>query len=180
MLQIVIPPKELYDDATSQFFWTKLQVLQLEHSLVSVAKWESKWCKPFLSSENKTREETLDYVRCMTITQNVDPDVYKFISDKEIKIISSYIEAPMTATTFSKDTDHRINREIITAEIVYYWMITLNIPPEYQKWHFNRLITLINVCNIKNNPPKKMKRKALAARNNAINMARRKNLNTPG
>lgn len=180
MLQITIPALELFDEAKNEFVTTKEQTLQLEHSLVSLSKWESKWCKPFLSKQDKTPEELLDYVKCMTITQNVDPDTYRFLTNDNLKQINSYIEAPMTATTFSDDKNGKKNREIVTAELIYYWMIALNIPFECQKWHLNRLLTLVKVCNIKNQPPKKMSKKELMNRNAALNAARRKQFNTSG
>lgn len=180
MLQITIPATELWNEKTNEFVKTKEQILQLEHSLVSLSKWESKWCKPFMSKTEKTSEETIDYIRSMTITQNVDFDVYNCITNEIINEVSTYIEAPMTATTFSNDNKNVINREIITAEIIYYWMVALSIPFECQKWHLNRLLTLINVCNIKNQPKKKAGKGNIYARNRALNEARRKELNTAG
>lgn len=179
MLQIKIHDNELWDENESRFIKVKEQTLQLEHSLVSLSKWESKWCKPFFSKEEKTFEETLDYVKCMTITQNVKPEVYRCLTKEHIEQINNYIEAPMTATTFASDK-HSPSREIITAELIYYWMIALNIPFECQKWHINRLLTLIRVCNIKNQPPKKMSRSETLRRQSALNAARRQQLNTKG
>ena len=155
MLTIVIKRNEQYDEIKEEFIESKKQILQLEHSLVSLSKWESKWHKPFLSKEEKTHEETIDYIRCMTITQNVDSDMYNFISKAEMKKITNYIEDPMTATVIS-NTKKLYSKEIITAELIYYSMVALNIPFECQKWHLNRLLMLIEVCNIKNTPPKKM------------------------
>ena len=163
-----------------EFGKSKEQVLQLEHSLVSLSKWESKWCKPFLTRIDKTKEETIDYIRCMTMTQNVDPDVYFFITDDNILSVKNYILAPMTATIIPKDDTQVINREIVTAEIIYYWMVALTIPFECQKWHLNRLITLIEVCNIKNQPAKKLSNKELLARNRALNEARKLEYQTRG
>jgi hypothetical protein len=180
MLQIIVPAKELYDEKTEMFFTTKEHVLQLEHSLVSLSKWESKWCKPFLTKEEKTDEESIDYIRCMTLTQNVDPEIYKLINQENIDAVSKYIEAPMTATTFTNENNKVTNREIVTSEIIYYWMVALNIPFECQKWHLNRLLTLINVCNIKNQPPKKMKPKDILTKNRALNEARLNELKTAG
>jgi hypothetical protein len=180
MLTITIPAIEGFDEEKQEFVnLTKEQTLQLEHSLVSLSKWESKWCKPFLSRKEKTLEETIDYIKCMTITQNVNPDVYKYLSNDNISKIESYIDAPMTATTFSMDTQKSSN-EITTAELIYYWMISLNIPMECQKWHLNRLLTLIRVCNVKNTPPKKMNKGDIMRRNAALNAARKKQLNTHG
>lgn len=175
MLKITIPPGEQYDEVNNLFIVSKEQPLQLEHSLVSLSKWESKWCKPFLSKEEKSIEETLDYIRCMTVTQNVDPKVYNLLTDKNIDEINAYIDAPMTATTFSQQKGP-INKSVITAEIIYYWMVTFNIPFECQKWHLNRLLTLINVCSIKSQTPKKMSAKE---RRN-LNAARRKAHKTRG
>lgn len=181
MLQITIPEFELWDEPKQEFIPVKEQTLQLEHSLVSLSKWESKWCKSFMSSRDKTDEETLDYIRCMTITKNVNPLIYHGLRAEHIKQINAYIEAPMTATWFSKkEKKGKLNNETITAELIYYWMIALQIPVEFEKWHLNRLITLIRVCNIKNQPPKKMNRRELLARNKALNDARRKQLNTTG
>lgn len=178
MISIHIPEIELLDEKTMEFIKIKPQDLVLEHSLISISKWESKWHKPFLANNNKSTEEVIDYLRCMTITQNVDPIVYDFISKDDILRIDEYIQDSMTATTFSNQ--QRRNRDIITAEIVYYWMVTFNIPFECQKWHLNRLLTLINVCSIKNQPAKKMSKADIRSRNAALNEARRKALGTRG
>lgn len=180
MLQITIPGAEYFDDAKQEFVYEKEQTLQLEHSLVSLSKWESKWKKAFLSGKDKSYEETLDYIKCMTITKNVNPSVYSRLSSKNLEQINSYISDPMTATYFPKDETKKNSREVVTSELIYYWMIAMNVPPEYQKWHLNRLLSLIRVCEIKNAPPKKMGRKELMSRNAALNAARRKRLNTRG
>jgi len=180
MLRITIPAVEQWDEIKQEFVFTKEQTLSLEHSLVSLSKWESKWCKAFLTKQEKTLEETLDYIKFMTITKNIDPEVYNYLTNRNIIEINEYIEAPMTATYFSDEKISKTNRELITAEIIYYWMIALNIPFECQKWHLNRLLTLIKVCNIKNQPPKKRGKKEIMSRNNALNAARRKQLNTRG
>ncbi|MDR1753390.1 MAG: hypothetical protein LBR74_00585 [Eubacterium sp.] len=180
MLQVLIPAHDVFDNERQEFLTVKPESFQIEHSLVSVSKWESKWKKPFLSKYDKTDEETVDYIRCMTITQNVDTSVYKRISTEMFSKITDYINDSMTATWFNDKQDSRRNREIITAEIIYYWMIALNIPWECQKWHLNRLLTLIRVCNIKNQPPKKRGRKSALAERQAINKARRQQYNTKG
>lgn len=179
MLSIVVPEREYYDEDKNEFIHSKETTLQLEHSLVSLSKWESKWNKPFLSSKDKTDEEILDYIRCMTITQNVDPSVYLRLSKQNVEQIVNYINLPMTATTFS-DRENGKKGEIITAEIVYYWMISLNVPFECQKWHLNRLLTLIKVCSIKNTPPKKMSKNEILNRNRALNASRRRALGSKG
>lgn len=181
MLTITIPAGEIFNSETNEIISTKEQTLTLEHSLVSLSKWEAKWGKPFLGKESKTNEEMLDYIRCMTITQNVDPKVYSFITTKNIEEISKYIEAPMTATWFNeREGKGKYNNEVITSEIIYYWMVSFNIPVEFQKWHLNRLLTLIKVCSIKNEPPKKMSKREILDRNKAINKARRASMNTSG
>ena len=180
MLHITVPAREFYDESTEEFIEIKEQTLTMEHSLISISKWEAKWKKPYLSREEKTREEVLDYLRCMTIGKEPDPSVYRALTKENIQDISDYINDSMTATTF-KDVGPKGNREIITSEIIYYWMIAQNIPTEYEKWHLNRLITLIKVCSIKNNPnQKKMSRSEIARQNHAINAARRKKYGTRG
>lgn len=174
MLTIVIPETEEFDPITSTFTVYKREVLNLEHSLVSLSKWESKWKKPFLTDKEKTPEETIDYIRCMTVNNNVDPSVYGRLSMKAVQQINDYISDPMTATTFSEDKNQKKNREVVTAELIYYWMVALQIPFECQKWHLNRLITLIRVCNIKNEPPKKMSKADIYRQNAALNAARRR------
>lgn len=180
MLTITIPGGEYFDERKQEFFTTKDFSLVLEHSLVSLSKWEANWKKPFLSREPKNLEETIDYVKCMTLTQNVPDYIYLNITNDIMKEINQYIDAPMTATTFSKERNGPKSREIITAEIIYYWMIAYNIPLECQKWHLNRLLTLVKVCNIKNTPAKKMGKKDLYSRNAALNAARKKQYNTRG
>ena len=186
MLSVIIPakpPSELYDEKENKFIYVparKEYKLQLEHSLVSLSKWESKWCKPFLSNKGMTDEESIDYIRCMTITQNVPSEAYYDLPAEEIQKISDYINAPMTATTFSGNEKGAGNRKVITSEVIYSWMVALQIPPEYQKWHLNRLLTLIRVCNINNEPPKKMGTKQAASQYAALNAARRAKLNSKG
>lgn len=180
MLRITIPAAEFWDEVNEEFIYTKEQTLQLEHSLVSLSKWESKWCKAFLGKQDKTDEEILDYVKCMTITQNVDPEVYTRLTAANYKEINAYIEAPMTATYFSDDKLTKGGREVVTAELIYYWMIAFNIPVEFQKWHLNKLLTLIRVCNIKNSPPKRRSKREIMKRNAALNAARRKQWNSRG
>lgn len=180
MLYIEVPlENEKWDENKQEFIEPKKQILQLEHSLVSLSKWESKWCKPFLSS-SKTDEEILDYIKCMTITQNVSPVVYNYLTDSNIQEIVDYINAPMTAATFYNRQNTKINREIVTADLIYYWMISLQIPFECQKWHLNRLLALIKVCDIKNTPPKKRTRNEISAEYARINAARRQQYNTKG
>lgn len=180
MLQVDIPERELFDEATSTFIYLKGATLQLEHSLVSLSKWESKWCKPFLGKDTKTDEETMDYIKCMTITQNVDPSVYDSLPSNILSDIDRYINSPMTATWFSDDTKPANNKDIITAEIIYYWMIAQQIPMECQKWHLRKLLTLINVCGIKNSKPKKRNKKEMLNDRRVLNEKRKAELNTKG
>ena len=180
MLQITINAGECWDETKREFVSTKAQTLQLEHSLVSLSKWESKWRKAFFTKREMSHEEILDYIKCMTITQNVKPETYSCLTSEHIDQIREYIESPMTATYFSPDKSGRTSSETVTSELIYYWMIALNIPFECQKWHLNRLLTLIKVCNVKNQPPKKMSRRDILSRNHAMNAARRKHLNSKG
>lgn len=182
MLSITIPAMEKYDEANNKFVKVKEQTLSLEHSLVSLSKWESKWHKPFLGKD-KTYEETIDYIKCMTLTQNVDPRVYNDLTQSIVNQIVDYIHDSMTATWFSDDkktSTGKVHNETITSELIYYWMITLNVPVEFQKWHLNRLLTLIKVCNLKNAPQKKLSKRELIARNRALNNARRQAANSRG
>lgn len=182
MLTVIVPEKELFDEETGEFIYTKDQVLVLEHSLVSLSKWESKWKVPFLADNNKTTEQWTDYIKCMTITQNVPDNIYHSLTLENYKDINSYIQDSMTATTFTEHskpaTGH--NGEIITSEVIYYWMTALSIPIECQKWHLNRLLTLVRICNIKNTPPKKMSTRDIINNNAALNAARRKKFNSRG
>lgn len=181
MLLIHVPETELFDNSTCEFSTIKEMNLALEHSLVSLSKWESKWHKPFLHpTDKKSTEEILDYIRCMTLTQNVKPEVYYSLTAENLRQIQEYIDNQMTATTFNQNQPEIPSREIITAELIYYWMIMYNIPVEFEKWHLNRLLTLIKVCSIKNSKPKKMGRRALMSRNAALNAARRQQLNSRG
>lgn len=180
MLQITVPAGEFFDEETNEFVIVKEQTLQMEHSLVSLSKWEAKWNKAFLGKSEKSTEEMIDYFRCMTITKNVDPLVYLCLSQENIDAISQYINAPMTATTIREIQHGPSSRETVTSELIYYWMISLNIPFECQKWHLNRLITLIRVCQIKTQPPKKMSRGEVMRQNASLNAARRRKLHSRG
>lgn len=172
MLRLTIPEQEVFNDETQEFSFTKETRLQLEHSLVSISKWEAKWHIPFLRKEPMTLEQTIDYIRCMTITQNVPEEAYNFLTKRNINDVIDYINDPMTATT----VNHRkktTSRQIVTSELIYYWMTVLNIPPQYEKWHLNRLLMLIDVCNANNAPANKMSRRETAEEYRAINARRR-------
>jgi hypothetical protein len=180
MISITIPATEAFDEIKGEFLYSKEQTLQLEHSLISISKWESKWCKPFISNDEKSTEEVIDYVKCMTLNPNIEDSVYRCLTKDNMKQINDYIDAPMTATTFFEEKNGKRNREVITSELIYYWMIALNIPFECQKWHLNRLLTLVRVCNVKNQPPKKMSKKEIMSRNASLNAARRQKFNSKG
>lgn len=179
MLHLTIPDLEIFDEHKNEFVNIKGGTIKIEHSLVSISKWESKWNKPFLTKEQKSIEETIDYIKSMTITQNVKPELYNNITNDNITSVSRYISLPMTATTFN-DTNSTSTKDIITSEIIYYWMISYNIPFECQKWHVNRLLTLIRVCSKKNEKPKKMSKSEIMNRNRDINNRRRQQLNSNG
>lgn len=190
MLKITIPKHEEWNDELQRFVGIDRDyTLSLEHSLVSISKWEQKWHKPFLSDDAKTYEETCDYVRCMNMTQNIPDEVFVGIPADVIARVNEYIADPATATWFNDATAEgqrgRMKKEVITNEIVYYWMIELGIPEQYAKWHFNHLMTLIKVINIKReeadpNSKKKLTTNQILANNAKLNAARRKAMHTKG
>lgn len=189
MLNIHIPESEFFDDSKYEFIKTKESDLCLEHSLVSISKWESKWKKPFITKNPHTSEELIDYIKYMTLTQNVDENVYLTIKTdpKLLKKINDYIDDKMTATIFSENKTangmpvHKSNGgKIITSELIYYWMFSYQIPIECQKWHLNRLLTLIRIFNIEQGNGKKMSKRDTLANNKALNAARRQRLNSRG
>ena len=181
MLSITVPiGEEQWDEENEEFVYPERKTIQLEHSLISLSKWESKWKKAFLSKKERTPEETIDYIKCMTVTQNVDPRVYEYLTNENIEQINQYICDPMTATYFREEKNAKTSREVVTSELIYYWMIAFNIPQEYQKWHLNRLLTLIRVCELKSSPPKKKSMKEIWEERTALNAERKKKLNTKG
>lgn len=180
MLKIKIPKNELFNDRTGEFLEIPEQELTLEHSLVSVSKWESKWKKPFLDSKGRTTQEIIDYIRCMTLTQNVKPEVYKGIDQRIIQQVLDYMDDSMTATWFSNEPKGKTNKRVVTSELIYCWMFNLGIPIECQKWHLNRLMTLIKVCDLEGAPKKKMKGAELAKHNRSLNEARKARMKTNG
>lgn len=182
MLPLVIPEREYFDDSKQEFVKVKAQTLTLEHSLLSISKWESEWKKPFLSKETRTYEETISYIKCMTLNSGVSDRVYRSLTVKDRNKVLDYIEDKMTATWFNDPPGGRKGGrgQVVTSELVYYWMIEYGIPFECQKWHFNRLLTLIRICEIKSGPSKKMPMRELFASNRALNEARRKALGSKG
>ena len=184
MLHIDVGGGEFFNDLTNEFYYVKPRSLTMEHSLLSISKWESKWKKPYMSKDpkhSKTFEEDLDYIRCMTITKDVDPLLYNNLTADDYKKIREYCDDPHTATTITSLNPQNKKPRIVTSELVYCWMVSYNIPAEYEKWHINRLLTLIRVCSIENNPNgKKMSKAAIARQNAEINAARRAKYNTKG
>ena len=181
MLVLDIPERELFDESTDRFIKTKAQTLKLEHSLISISKWESRWLKPFLTKEKKTQEELLDYIKCMNTNPVQDTDIVQYLSANELNKIIEYINSPMTATTvtFFDEKKPRAKEETVTSELIYYWMISAEIPFECEKWHINRLFALLKICSAKNAPKKKMT-KDMAQSQAALNAKRRANLKTRG
>ena len=175
MLQLKISSSRWFDEAREEFVIYPATSLKLEHSLISVQRWEAKWHKSFLNAKELTQEEVMDYVRCMSLDQNVDPSVFARLTSADVEKIKAYIADPMSATTFSSYQKNTPSRQIITAEIIYYWMTSFNIPFECAKWHLNQLLTLIRVCGIKGNPGGKIKgnSRELGKQRAALNKARR-------
>lgn len=179
MLQITLPV-ELWDEGKQEFVYLPGQTLQMEHSLVSLSKWESKLGKPFLTKEGKTYEESLEYLKCMMLTPDVTEETYEYLMTYKLSEIDAYINAPMTATTLPANRGGRGRPETVTAELIYYWMIAMQIPSDYENWHLNKLITLIGVCNVKNSPDKKRSSDEILREQMALNEERRKQLKSKG
>jgi hypothetical protein len=180
MLTIVVPGVEMFDEETQEFTTKDDVTLHLEHSLVSLSKWESKHEKPFLGKGEKTTDEIIDYIRCMVLDPDVPDEIFSKFSEQNFLDVNSYIEAKMSATWFSETPGEPKSRDVITAELIYYWMVVFQIPFECENWHLNRLFTLIRICNIKQSKPKKMSRAEIAARNRELNAQRRAQLGTSG
>lgn len=179
MLTLNVVAREFFDDQTQTFINIPGQTICLEHSLISLYRWESIWQKPYLSKTPKSKMEALDYIRCMSVNREITLETVMSLTDEQIRQINTYIESPMTATTFARDNTPP-GRQIITAEVIYWQMIDNQIPFSCEKWHLNRLFTLIRVCSIKNQKPKKMGRKELISRNTQLNQARRAQMNSKG
>jgi hypothetical protein len=180
MLTIVVPGVEMFDEDKQEFVTNGDVTVELEHSLVSLSKWESIYEKPFLGTSEKTTEEVFGYIKAMCLTPNLLEDVFFRLSESNITAVNSYIDAKMTATWFGEASSAPKSRDVITAELIYYWMITFQIPFECEHWHLNRLFTLIRVCNIKQAKPKKMSRSEIASRNRELNARRKAQLGTAG
>lgn len=183
MLQVFVPSVEMFNDETGEFVQSKDAILKLEHSLISMSKWESKWHKPFLETKELTDDEAVDYIRCMTLnSQNIDESVYSCLTVENFQTINAYIDDPMTATWFNEaDNGRSSNRRITTAEIIYSQMISLGIPFECEKWHLNRLLTLIKVCALENSKEtKKMSRDEILRQNRELNEKRKAAAKTKG
>lgn len=180
MLHISVPPVDMWDERSQTFLTFEGQELILEHSLISISKWESKFLKPYLTKDKKTDEELLYYIKCMTINTNVKALTYTCLTRENLIEIKNYIESPMTATTFKEDKNRQHSSEIITSELIYYWMIANQIPIECERWHINRLLTLIKICGVKNQPSKKRSSSDIVRDQASLNAQRKKMMGTKG
>lgn len=180
MLTITVPATERFDEAESKIIRSEEYVLSLEHSLVSLSRWESKWKKSFLFSKDKSAEEIYGYVEAMCLTPDVPPEAFSKLTQANFDAINEYINEQMTATTFNEMPNQRQSRDVITAELIYHWMIALQIPVECEDWHLNRLMALIKVVNLKNAPKKKMGRTEMLAERERLNAERRAAYGTTG
>lgn len=180
MLHITVVGTEMFDETRQEFITHGDYNLVLEHSLVSLSKWESEYEKPFLGESEKTTEEIFGYIKAMNLTPEVPEEIFRRLSEENVKTINDYIDAKMSATWFSEQPGAPRSREVITSEVIYYWMIAFNIPFECETWHLNRLFTLIRVCNIKQAKPEKMSRAEIAARNRELNAQRKAQYGTRG
>lgn len=180
MLELTIPESEFYDSKSNKFITSPECKVSLEHSLISIAKWEAKWHEPYLGPQKKTYKQEQDYIRCMLLAPLKNDFLFEsiFTSENIVKI-RAYLDDSMTATTFSK-TNQRTSKKIVTAEVIYCRMFACNIPMECQKWHLNRLLTLLRVCEIESGPKEKMSKKQSAERFSKLNAARRAKLNSRG
>lgn len=180
MLEITTREDEFYDERADKFIQIPACTLTLEHSLISLAKWESRWHKPYFDGLAKSSAEDLDYIKCMVIGNVKDDHVFSTLSTENIYTIKEYINNPMTATTFQKKTSGKNKKEVTTAETLYAHMFAHRIPMDCQKWHLNRLLTLLRVCDLQNAPREKMSKKQTASWNAEQNAARRAKYNTRG
>lgn len=186
MLEIFVPETEVYNNVTEEFVATKSYQLKLEHSLLSVAKWEAKHHKVFLSKGgSKTTDETFSYIQCMCLQYEPTIEQLKLIPGPLIKQITEYIHDPMTATWFSEDKSRAVgrnkrNNEVTTSEVIYYQMVELGVWKECEKWHLNRLLTLIQVISLKRTPPKKRSKKDILNEQQMLNEQRKRQLGTKG
>jgi len=180
MLKISIGGEEQYDESRNEFFTVGAIELELEHSLLSLSKWESKYQKPFLGNSRKTEAEVMDYIRFMILTPVPDDRVFDAFTAKHYALINEYIESKETATSFSELHNRKTSREVITSELIYYWMVAYTIPFVCETWHLNRLFALIRICNVKNQPEKKMSKSEIARRNRELNEKRRAQFGTNG
>jgi hypothetical protein len=180
MLTVIVSGTESFDEATGKFLVVDGTTLELEHSLVSLSKWESIHEKAFLGKEAKTSEEVVSYIECMVLTSEIPPEVFQELSEANLTAINDYLNAQMTATSFMETPGAKNSREVVTSELIYYWMTVFSIPFECEHWHLNRLFTLIRICNIKQEKPKKQNRAQIAARNRELNEQRKKQHGTMG
>lgn len=184
MIQLEIEGSEFFNETKQEFYYTNPCVVMLEHSLLSVAKWESKWKKPFLSSRKDdvlTNAALYDYFRCMEVEPCIESMWPVSLSPSQYQKLLKYIDEEQTATKFySYKKDKTLSRQTITSELIYYWMASLNIPFECERWHLSRLLTLIHIASVKGQTGKKMTQKETMQMYAELNEKRKRQYNTRG
>jgi hypothetical protein len=180
MLLILVGEEEMFNDETQEFIQVEQFSLELEHSLASLSKWESKFEKPFLGNSPHTKKETFEYLKMMVVTENVPSEIFERLSRDNLESINEYIDSKQSATIFNEMPNRKSSREIITSELIYYWMVAFTIPFECEHWHLNRLFALIRICGIKNSKDQKMPKDKIARQYRDLNEQRKAKLNTRG
>lgn len=150
---------ELFDEETNTFLHPVGKKLHLEHSLLSISKWEAEWEIPFLNTD-KTSEQSLSYIKCCVLDDDFDELLLNTLSDKNILDFNAYLSKGMTAkkiidlrSSLSQKRKSRrpASQKALTSEDIYYSMIQFHVWKECEEWPLQRLLSLLQLCSLKSN-----------------------------
>lgn len=180
MITIHFEEMEYYDEQLNRFYTLPPKVVNFEYSLAAVAEWEAIWKIPLLNTELGVDSDMfLSLAMCMSDDREL---LEYYLDDTEKAELHKYLSDSQTATTInSSQNGNTTGRgKVYTAEEIYALMFMNGIPIEWESRNLNRLLVILRIISIYQNPPKKMSQQDVMKQNARLNRERKNKYKTKG